>query len=76
MLSYRHWVPVSLQTLPEQQGPPALPHVAQIEVPVPVKLLVQARSNVAQVDPEGSVPLGQHGSPALPHVQRPALQVP
>ncbi len=76
VLSYRHCVPASLQVLLEQQGPPALPHTAQMELVYPVELVVQARSPVAQALPVGRVPLAQHGSPTLPQVQRPALQVP
>jgi hypothetical protein len=59
-----------------QQGPPALPHTAQIELVYPVELVVHARSPVAQALPVGRVLLAQQGSPTLPHVQRPDLQAP
>jgi hypothetical protein len=32
LLSYRHWAPGSLHKLPAQQGPPAFPQVAHVEV--------------------------------------------
>lgn len=60
-----------------QQGPPVLPHAWQVEtVVVPVLVVPQARSYVAQPVPVGKVLDRQHGSPELPQVQRPDLQVP
>ena len=69
-------MPASLQMLLEQQGPPALPHTAQMELVYPVELVVQASSPVAQALPVGRVAPAQQGSPTLPHVQRPDLHVP
>jgi hypothetical protein len=62
--------------LPAQQGPPALPHKAQVEVLSPVELVVQASELLAQALPVGRVAPAQQGSPALPQVQRPPLQEP
>jgi len=42
-LSVRHWVPASVQMLPEQQGPPVLPQAAHTEVLEPAEP-VQFRS--------------------------------
>jgi hypothetical protein len=71
-----HCVPASAQMLPEQQGPPALPHVTHSELLSPGVLVVHARSKLAQGVPVGRLPLMQQGSLRLPQVQRPDLQEP
>ena len=56
-------VPV-LQVLPAQQGRPAVPHAAQVEVP-----FRHTRLELEQVDP------AQHGCPCPPHATHDEVKV-
>jgi hypothetical protein len=76
LLSEKHCVPASVQTLPAQQGAPDLPHGAHTELVMPDVVVVHARSKLAQVVPVGRLPLMQQGSLTLPQVQRPVLHEP